>query len=113
MQGVMSSAEVGLIPRAERATGGFDQRMVRSESLRASAAGSKGSACCGTGHGGGQRFGGATHFLSARPRVLGTRGIAERPRVSGLGHCVDEETEPRKREEPHLGVTQRAWGSTI
>lgn len=47
------------------------------------------------------------------PGFLGTRGIAERPRVSGLGHCVDEGTEPRKREEPHLGVTQRAWGSTI
>ena len=64
LQGVMSSAEVGLIPRAERATRGFDRRVVRPESLRASAAGSRGSACCGTGRGGGQRFAGASHFLS-------------------------------------------------
>ena len=34
---MMSWAEVGLIPRAKRATWGFDWRMVRPESLRASA----------------------------------------------------------------------------
>lgn len=59
------------------------------------------SARCEISHGDGQRFGGTCYSLFSWLGALGISWAAERPRISGPGHCVGEETGAQKREGPH------------
>lgn len=110
---MMSWAEVGFISRAERATRGFDWRMVRPELLRASAGSYKVALAVGQAMEVARGLGVPATSCLHDPGSWALGGWLRDPESQGWkgpGHCVDEETEPRKREETHPGITQRGLG---